>query len=382
MTGFQTNNSALKSNLGFNYQVLIGLSQCFTLKEGESIWIERDGDVSFQAKSVLESVQTEVKNYAIPLTDHHENLWKTLKNWLIPNFVSSKYGSLVLHTTQAFGVNSKLKDWNKLSIDERISILRAIHNERKTSLMNSKKSSVSKLQDEVMEVDDALLRAVLAKVTLFTEADQFEELIEKIFNKLIGIPDANKESYLHSLVGFVYGQAKDTNWTVSYKAFTDKCEYLTSIYRKQEFTFPVFSGYEATESDINSHIKKKFVQKIIEIEHDEMISDALGNWIELQISLHKELDGYPLYKEETKKYQKQLIKRFKLQYSNEKISFLSAQTELADILKKSKLFYNHVMLETPLSMSNCTPPIEYKNGLIHDAMDDELNNLSWRISHV
>jgi hypothetical protein len=30
-------------------------------------------------------------------------------------------------------------------------------------------------------------------------------------------------------------------------------------------------------------------------------------------------------------------------------------------------------------MGNVIPPIEYKNGLIHDAMDDDERNLKWKI---
>jgi len=30
-------------------------------------------------------------------------------------------------------------------------------------------------------------------------------------------------------------------------------------------------------------------------------------------------------------------------------------------------------------MGDHIPPIEYKNGLIHDAMDDEEQNLQWRV---
>ncbi|EPF2604487.1 TPA: hypothetical protein ACXLW8_000911 [Yersinia enterocolitica] len=103
-----------------------------------------------------------------------------------------------------------------------------------------------------------------------------------------------------------------------------------------------------------------------------MISDAIGNWIELQNSLIEELDEYPLYAEKTKSYQRKIIKRFVVSYS-------SAQLNLTNSLKDSKLLYNSIINESPFNMGYVIPPIEYKNGLIHDAMDDDENNLKWKI---
>jgi hypothetical protein len=67
-----------------------------------------------------------------------------------------------------------------------------------------------------------------------------------------------------------------------------------------------------------------------------------------------------------------LVKKYKLSYS-------SAQLELVDAIKSSKLLYNKTMQEQPLNMGNDIPPIEYKNGLIHDAMDDDERDLKWRV---
>lgn len=118
MSGGQTKNAALTTTLAFHYQVLIGLEKCFALEEGQSIWFEKDGDVSLISPNALTSSQTEVKDYSAALTDHHENLWKTLKNWLAPEFDHTQYGVLVLHTTQAFGAKTKLKNWNTQTAEE------------------------------------------------------------------------------------------------------------------------------------------------------------------------------------------------------------------------------------------------------------------------
>jgi len=145
--------------LSFHYQVLIGLSKCFLLEEGQSVWFEKDGDVSLQAQDTAESMQTEVKDYADRLTDHHENLWKTLKNWLAPEFNHRQYGVLVLHTTQPFGTKSRLKDWNTQSAEHRLQVLSDIFSERTEAQLNAEKpSEIIKLQKAVMADESHYLR--------------------------------------------------------------------------------------------------------------------------------------------------------------------------------------------------------------------------------
>ncbi|WP_019617136.1 hypothetical protein [Psychromonas ossibalaenae] len=373
MSSGQTKNAALTTALAFHYQVLIGLDKCFSLEEGQSIWFEKDGDVSLDSPDTLVSTQTEVKYYAEPLTDHHENLWKTLKNWLAPEFDHTQYGILVLHTTQEFGVTTRLKDWNTQSAEQRLKALKTIFEERTDKQLNADKpSEVIKLQKAVMASDELLLTSVLDKVTLFTQADNAQDLEKQILSKPVGIPKNNLNSYLHGLVGFVYAQATQQSWSIKYQEFEAKCEELTTLLCKKEFTFPIFSGDEASELEIELHQDKPFVQKIVDIEHHEMIPDAVGSWLELHNSLLEQLDEYPLYRDKTVTYQNQLVKKYKLAHS-------SAQLEATNSIKSSKLLYNKTIGESPLNMGNDIPPIEYKNGLMHDAMDDEDRDLKWKV---
>jgi len=373
MSGGQTKNAALTTALAFHYQMLIGLDKCFLLEEGQSIWFEKDGDVSFDATDASLSTQTEVKDYSAPLTDHHENLWKTLKNWLAPEFDHTQYGILLLHTTQAFGSTTRLKIWNSQSAQERLQVLKDIFSERTKEQLNAKKlSEIIKLQKIVMAADELLITSVLAKVTLFTEADHAQALEKRILSRPVGIPKNNLKSYLHGLIGFVYSQSTQQSWSIKHQDFSAKCEELTTQLCKKEFTFPDFTSYEASDSEVKLHEERSFVKKIIEIEHHVMIPDAVGNWIELQNSLLEQLDEYPRYREKTVAYQNQLVKKYKLAYS-------SAQLSATDSITSSKFLYNTTIAEQPLNMGNDIPPIEYKNGLMHDAMDDEDRNLKWSV---
>lgn len=369
----QTKNSALKTALAFHYQVLIGLDQCFSLKEGQSIWFERDGDVSLLGDSMDESKQVEVKNYSDYLSDHHENLWNTLKNWLAPEFKHHLYGALVLHTTQKFGSTSTLKNWNQQEVDERFKTLEAIFVTRtQKDLTAEKPKPIVVLQKTVMGTEPVYLKSILAKVVLFTESDDEKALRDKLLSNPIGIPNSNKEAYLQGLVGFVYDKAHLHAWEVKKVNFVAKCEELTSTYCKKKYTFPTFEGYEATEEQVSTYQDSLFVKKIVDIDHHDFIPDAIGNWLELNNSLREELDEYPLFRKITDDYQKKLIRRFKLSYSTAKLGCIVPARD-------SKLFYNQVINETPLNIESDIPPIEYKNGLIHDAMDSEEQDLSWKV---
>lgn len=374
MGGAKTKNAALTTTLAFHYQVLIGLKQCFAMQDGQSVWFERDGDVSLISSSPDESTQVEVKNYADALTDHHENLWKTLKNWLAPEFNHENYSWLVLHTTQAFGANSSLKDWNQQTADERLQILKVIFSTRaQEELTVDNPKPIIQLQKAVMAAEPERQKAVLAKVVLFTEADDEKSVREKILSLLIGIPKNNQQSYLDGIVGFVYESADSTQWEISKSAFDAKCEELTATYRRKKFTLPSFTGRDATKEELALHDEKLFVQKIQCIEYDEVIPEAVGNWIELHNSLSQELDGAPQFHNTTNQYQSQLIKQFKRKYAKEK-------RNCTDPIRHSQNLYDDVIGETPASMEDYqSPPLEYKNGLIHDAMDDEEKALQWRV---
>jgi hypothetical protein len=365
-----TKNAALGTALAFHYQVLIGLDRCFEMQSGQSIFIEKDGDVSLVGGEGS-SFQLEAKKYGDFLTDHHENFWKTLKNWLAREFPHEKYASLVLHTTQPFGSTSSLNEWNKKSADDRVLILRAIFSQRSEAELSSEKpSSIVALQQAVMGAEAERLKAVLAKVVIYTDAENEDELHEKISNRILGIPNNNKNRFVQALVGFLYGQATKLSWEIA-KADFDACyEDLNSTYCRREFTFPPFFGHEASPSEIEEHGDALFIKKINDIEHHDVIPDAIGNWLELQNSLSAQLDEYPLYRQKTEQYRNELVKRFKLKHSTAKI-------RCKDNIPDSKIFYNETMTETPLHMGQDAPPLAYRNGLVHDAMDDEELNLNW-----
>lgn len=63
------------------------------------------------------------------MTDSHLNFWKTLNNWLKPDFDPVKYKSLLLVTTQNYGEKTSFRDWNGTNSANRLTILLSIRDD-------------------------------------------------------------------------------------------------------------------------------------------------------------------------------------------------------------------------------------------------------------
>lgn len=376
MSGGQTKNAALTTALAFHYQVLIGLDKCFALDEGQSVWFEKDGDVSLISPDYLSSTQTEVKDYAAPLTDHHENLWKTLKNWLAPEFDHTQYGVLILHSTQAFGATARLKDWNTQNAEQRLAVLKDIFSERTEEQLNAEKpSNIINLQKAVMlDTAHADLMPVLEKVVLHVEAEDLETLKKSYFNKLSGyIPPANRQAFAEGLIGFIYEKANNTEWVIQKAEFDQKREALTAKWGPTLFTIPDFDAKDATSDQVDTHITELFAQKILEIEYEDVLPEAIGNWLELRNALIEELNGYPQFRKAVGQYRERWISSFSAKYR-------SACRKTGNPVALAKDLYDLVTSETPFGIEGYpNPDLVFRNGLIHDAMDDDEQDLKWKV---
>ena len=112
---------------GFLYQFVIAVDYCFRLQPGQSLYIEKYGDVaiksdgSFDGKAIDTSV--EVKLYADELGVRHHNLLNTLYNWLEDDFHYASYRNLIIYTTQPIAKNSVLIGWEKMTPEQRLKVV-------------------------------------------------------------------------------------------------------------------------------------------------------------------------------------------------------------------------------------------------------------------
>lgn len=376
MSDGQTKNAALTTALAFHYQVLIGLDKCFSLEDGQTVCFEKDGDVSVISSDITKSSQTEVKDYAAPLTDHHENLWKTLKNWLAPEFNHIQYGVLILHTTQSFGVTSRLKDWNSQSVEQRLEVLKLIFADRPQNLLDAEKpSEIIRIQKEVMlNSNESVLKSILGKIILNVEADDYDLLRHIFFKRLDGfIPIANRQAFTEGLIGFIYEQASNIRWVIEKKLFNQIKESLTARWGPTLFTIPDFNNRDASDHEVEIYLSQLFAYKIIEIEYEDVLPEAIGNWLELRNSLLEELNGYPQFRDTVNRYREQWVRQFSAKHR-------TASRRQGNLTAISQDLYDQVTSESPFGIDGYSnPDFVFRNGLIHDLMDDEDLQLSWKV---
>lgn len=359
-----TKNSALDTALSFYYQTLVGLEKCFDLQEGGVIYFEKDGDVSFVDENPLNSQQIEVKHYSDNLTNHHENFWKTLKNWLLPEFRHEQYQYLVLCTTQPYGKTTLFHNWNGQDAKEKMEILEQIFEERENM---KKDSEVAKIQQEVMSEDKETLKNIISKIVLYTEMKNLAELESKLLNKLFNIPYESRRLYLKNLIGFIYTNHNNGNWLISYQDFYNENILLADRYGLGNKFFPKFnSGKKASDMEMIAHQDRLFVGKIRDIKHDRVIPEAIGDYLQFVNSLNQNLNYSSIYRDYT------------ISYRNELISILENDYETA-VIKQThpKIWYNETISKEAINLQNYQPDRVYKNGLIHDIMDDDEQNLKW-----
>lgn len=367
-------NDATSSITGTIYQICIGLDRCFKLRQGQKLWIERYGDVTTSGES-----QLEIKFYSDPLTDSHINFWKTIKNWLKPEFDSSQYVDLVLVTNQSFGQNSKLSKWNDLTIQERLSLLEEIKDGSENCLKeNTKKEKPSKsliIQREVLASNSKELTEVVTKISISSDSPDIEQLRENIldvYGKSILI--AKRRDFFEGLLGYLMNPETILNgWEITYDEFSTKVSVLTNAYRQQTTVFPKIKLHSSPEEK-EVHNEKKFVQKLREIEYEEAVSEAISNYIVASTTIFEEFRSYGVEHDSYDVYARNLLSTHKTQHRRA----MRSVTE-NNVIDTSKNFYDDRTGEYPQKFARFEDiPIEFRNGVFHilaDAEDDFL----WRL---
>jgi len=200
---------------GIIFQFLVALERCFEMQEGQSVYIERFGDVSVIDKE--DAIQIESKYYKRDLSDLDENVWNSISNWTDSSFSLEKFSSLVLLTTQKVGKRSKWNGWNEKSLSERKTVLDEIRRKR------SKSEKIAKIFEKVFSPDNSSrLEDIAKKLTLdylpFDNVSYYNKLRDVHGSHL---PKIQRERYINALYGYIINpHAIENNWEIGYDAFS------------------------------------------------------------------------------------------------------------------------------------------------------------------
>lgn len=359
-------HDATKTITPIFYQCYIALEKCFDLMENESVYIETYGDITVVREN--KSSQTEVKDYEKDLTNLDHNIWKTLKNWL-NDPSSTNYKDLILLTTQDLGTKTAFKDWNSKNENEKLQILQNIN----TSFLQQETKARDTQALLTFVLDDSKNKKLLDILGKFIISSSNEN-DEKLYNKLIqaktpGVPSDKKNDYINLLMGYIVSPPiTSQNWKITYQSFQAKINSLIEEFNSKTVIFPAtYRSTIATKEEEKQHLEYTFVKKIDEINHKEVKSDAISDFIYTRKTILEELTKYQVSTQHYTNYEKEIHDTYKSKYST-----ASLESDNSNITKKSKIFYNEVTgTDAPNFRNFHDTPKRFRNGLLHQMADDD-----------
>ena len=361
--------NASASAQGIIHQFYIGLNKCFSLVSGERVYIERYGDIS-----VSNGCQIEVKNYSDELTDVHENIWKTLKNWLHPNFDPSLYKSLILLTTQYFGTSSSFFKWNILESSQKLTILNDIYDQY--SKRNKKSETTEKILDYVMsDKNKVKLKTIIDKFVITTGCSNGDELFNQIKDEHgKGVFPENRDDFINSLLGYIISPpvADKSGWEISFENFSAELAKYTDLYRTKTFIFPTRKN---VNFDINQYNEHMFVQKIKEIEYEDEVPHAISDYVQTNDIIINDLKKHTIPPTVYETYNDNLA-----DIHNQEYRAAKRHCSKDNIIDASQDFYDEIFRKPVPPFANFSmTPLFFRNGIIHGLIDDNNRNLKWKL---
>lgn len=101
-------------------------------------------------------------------------------------------------------------------------------------------------------------------------------------------------------------------WEITYDEFSAKVSVLTNAYRQETTVFPEIKSHSSPEEK-KVHNEKRFVQKLREIEYEEVVSEAISNYIEASTTILEEFRSYCVEHDSYVIYARNLLSTHKTQ---------------------------------------------------------------------
>ncbi|MGC1182315.1 hypothetical protein [Legionella sp.] len=371
-------NDNTASVKGTVYQFYVALERAFMLEEDQKIWIEKFGDVTVSGQE-----QIETKLYNDSLTDNHLNFWKTLKNWFEPEFDYHAYTSLILFTTQSIGSSSKFLNWNDATVDERLKKLQTILQISEERFKNKIGIQKGKIPSQVLKEQRFVLhysrserlKAIISKLTIESDSPDIGAIRKKILDRHAKtICPAKREDFLNDLMGYIISSSNASNgWEVTFDGFSKQLTQISARYHRLTVIFPC-KLKNPTSEQIELQKEKRFVHKIQEIEHHDVISEAILHYILASITVMEELKNYAF---DPNCYHTYANNHKKNQQSEHRIA---KRQFFQDRVIASQNFYDKLTGEFPQPFSVFEQtPIEFRNGVLHMLADDESDEFQWKL---
>ena len=190
-------NDATLTKLGDIYQYYIALLDCFELKDGQTLQIEVNGDVSIISNSG-EGFQKEVKHHLTEkyLTDRDIDFWKTVANWYEDYERIEDFSEYILSTTAIVKNDSSFYQWNKKNEKDKLACLKMIGQDTK-----SREETFRKQYDRIFteKYDENRLLKILNKFNIVSGKTKISGISQEFSKYIRPIPKENRDGYIDAL---------------------------------------------------------------------------------------------------------------------------------------------------------------------------------------
>lgn len=395
-------NDASSQIKGFLYQFVVALDYCFRLSPGQSLYVEKYGDVAIKDdgtyNEAADGMSIEVKMYADDLDVRHHNLLNTLYNWLEDDFDFEAYPTLIIYTTQSIARKSLLKGWNDKAPEEKAKIVTNTYGDylekHKTEIADkdpSKHKSIKSNAKQMVrvlapvskedgsadeEASKKRLLNLLARVVIIDSCKNFEQAYNDLFKYALVTTKNLREHFIQCMLGYIISPKNTLNgWKIDYDSFTKHYQILAKEMLPQPIEFP-----EAPEVKIDEreYADALFVSKLKCIDYDR-IPEAIVDYAKTTGLLIGEFKR-PSAEKNLAEYQDSMAGLYRNRYDNAKDDLLLIDNLTDEKTKiKSRIFLRNFFEACNairLAPFGVTKKF-FSNGMCHYMANDGEQDIKW-----
>ncbi|UJH91420.1 hypothetical protein LZ575_01130 [Antarcticibacterium sp. 1MA-6-2] len=342
--------------LGFKYQEMVALKECFEAKDGTKIYLECLGDVSDGKTSteVKHSVNGEKK-----LIDTHIDFWKTLSNIITEYDTYRFYNKFILHTTAEVKKDSIFEKWNDLNkSDKQKKIIAVKSNETIKAYYNNVKAFDKNNLENLLDKFEIKENQKSAK-------EYYQDLLIGHTVVINNIEPKNREEFICSMFGYVSLQlvnAIDYIWEIDIEAFRENFRSYAKKYLIEDLNFPISNASADDSAKDNFH----FVKNLENIQYERKIGSSMANYLKASESQIKMIEARNSLCENLDNFDDD-IKDVILELKD---SHLDQLTKDCDTNEKSRRFFddsiNKISSQTKIEGITNIRPYYPKGRLLHN----------------
>lgn len=382
----QSNDDTL-TKLGDIFHYLVVVQKCLELKQGQTIIIEKYGDLSIQAET--ESINMELKFHGKQhyLNDRNIDFWKTLNNWLKYHENMLSFNSLVLFTTSDYSPKSVLINWNNCDAKERLEILKEIgqtKTKKEVEKMKDDSETVFRsIYNKVFSYEQSILLEILGKTTLSLNQMDMKTLQDSLLQNVFfrTFSKSNRLPFIHQLVGniMLLPTISPNAWSISFDEFENLAINLRDRFANNKIPLltPTQTTIKEGSEEYESYKKKRFVQEIKDIEYDIKIPRAISCYYKAQDTIASMSFNNPIFTVDLNEFQEELIDEL----SEYKTTYL-AQCDNAsekDIIANSRLHYDSAMQHPAKDYKSVQPNRStFQKGIVHKLVEER--GYTWKVT--